>query len=84
MKKAQELNPDFVWMEDIIKLYNRTGQIWHNDNGNDLEALGGGFNVTLEVLQDKNKRSKIAAKISECADCMDKVVEIINANIKSE
>ena len=84
LRKAQELNPDFVWMEDIIKLYNRTGQIWNNDNGNDLEALGGGFNVTLEVLQDKNKRSKIAAKIRECADCMDKVVEIINANIKNE
>ena len=47
---------------------------------NHLEALGGGFNVTLANLQDKEKRTKIAATIRKCADCMDEVVRIIQAN----
>ena len=77
LKKAQELNPDMTYLEEVSRLYKRTADIWNNDNGNDLEALGGGFNVTLEALQDKEKRSKIAAKIYEAADCTDEVVKIL-------
>lgn len=47
-----------------------------------MEALGGGFNVTLEVLKDKEKRSKIAEVIRKCGDCMDEVVNIIKKNVK--
>jgi len=72
LNKAQELNPDFTFLEDVRKQFSQTSQVW-----NDLEALGGGFNVTLEVLQDKNKRVNIAAKIREAADCMDEVVRIL-------
>lgn len=77
LDKAKELNSDFIFIDEVKKLYTRTGQIWNNDNGNDLEALGGGFNVTLEVLQNKDKRAKIIAKIRECGDCIDKIVEVI-------
>lgn len=80
-KRAQGLNPDMTFLDDINRLYERTAEIWNNDNGEDLEALGGGFNVTLEVLQDKEKRRKIAAKIYEAADCMDQVVRILNENL---
>lgn len=80
--KAQELNPGFTWLDEVIGLYRRMGQMWNNDNGNDLEALGGGFNVTLEVLQDKEKRTIIAEVIRKCGDCMDEVVRIINENVK--
>ena len=45
-----------------------------------MEALGGGFNVTLPNL-DKTRRGKIAAKIREAAACMDKVLEILHANL---
>ena len=76
-KRAQGLNPDMTFLDEINKLYERTAKIWNNDNGKDLEALGGGFNVTLEALQDKEKSGKIAAKIREAADCMDEVVRII-------
>lgn len=41
----------------------------------------GGFNVTLPNLQDKTRRGKIAAKIREAASCMDKVLEILHANL---
>jgi hypothetical protein len=84
IKRAQAHNPDMTYLEEINKLYTRTGEIWNNDNGNDLEALGGGFNITLETLQTPEKRSKIAARIRECGDIMDKVVKILNENIKDE
>lgn len=52
--------------------------MWNNNNGTDLETLGGGFNITLELLQDKEKRSKIAEIIRKCGDYMDEAVKIIN------
>ena len=72
------MNPDMTFLDDINKLYERTAKIWNNDNGEDLEALGGGFNVTLDALQNKEKRKKIAGKIREAAVCMDEVVKILN------
>jgi hypothetical protein len=80
LERAKMLNPDLTFIDQIIKLYKRTGDIWNNDGGQDLEALGGGFNVTLEALQDKEKRLKIANKIREAAACMDEVVRILNEN----
>jgi len=80
LQKTQELNPDMTWLEEISRLYKRTADIWNNDNGTDLEALGGGFNITLEALQNKEKRSKIASKLNEAADCMDEVERIINSH----
>ncbi|MDR2525197.1 MAG: hypothetical protein LBC83_03225 [Oscillospiraceae bacterium] len=81
MTKPQELNPDFAWLDEVKEQYRKMANMWNNDNGNDLEALGGGFNVTLEVLQDKEKRTKIAAVIRKCADCMDEVVRIVREYI---
>ena len=82
LERAQKMNPDFTFMEEIHKLYKRTADLWNNDNGEDLEALGGGFNVTLEALLDKDRRGKIAAKIREAAVCMDKVLQIIENKAK--
>ena len=80
LMRAMILNPDMDFLDDINKLYKRTADIWNNDNGQDLEALGGGFNVSLETLQNKEKRGKIAAKIREAAVCMDEVVQILQDN----
>jgi len=80
LKKARALNPDMKYLKAVGNIYNRTGEMWNNDNGKDLEALGGGFNVTLEALQNKEKREKIVAKIREFADCMDEVVRILEEN----
>lgn len=81
LKKAMELNPDFAFLDEVREQYNKMGRMWNNQNGEDLEALGGGFNVTLNALQDKAKRSKIAAKICEFADCADEIVRILRANL---
>jgi len=77
LKKAYELNPDMAFIGDMISLYDKMARYWNNDNGTDLEALGGGFNVTLEALQDKAKRGRIADKLRAFADCMDEVVSLI-------
>lgn len=81
LERAQALNPDMSFLADIRKLYARTAQIWNDDGGKDLEALGGGFNVTLHNLQDVEKRTAIAAKIREAAACMDEVLEILNQRL---
>ena len=80
-RRVMELNPDLTFLDEVIRLYERTAQIWNNDNGNDLEALGGGFNVTLQNLQDESRRVRIAAKIKEAAECMDRVLSILDENL---
>lgn len=82
LHRTNDLNPDMTYLYDISLLYRRTADIWHNDGGNDLEALGGGFNITLEALKTPERRKKIAARIRECGDIIDKVVKILNENIK--
>ena len=72
LARALELNPDMTFLEDIRKLYQRTAAIWNGSSGgnleegsDDLEALGGGFNVTLTNLQNTAQRAKIAARLRE-------------------
>lgn len=77
LSKAQELNPDFGFLEEVGALYRKTGTMW-----NELEALGGGFNVTLEVLQDKEKRTKIVNKIREFAEVTDEIVKVLKDGLE--
>ncbi|MHA6530783.1 MerR family transcriptional regulator [Paenibacillus sp. BAC0078] len=77
LEKSLELNPDMTFISTIIELYKQTGHYWNDYNGSDLEAIGGGFNVTLQTLQDKNKRKKIADKLRDFADCIDEVAAVI-------
>ena len=82
LKRARELNPDMEYLEEISGLYRRTAQIWNDDDGKDLEALGGGFNITVEVLRDKEKCARIAGRIRECADIMERVVEMLTGHLR--
>jgi Predicted transcriptional regulators len=81
LQRAKELNPDMSFLDEISGLYHRLANIWNNDNGKDLEALGGGFNVRLEVLQDKERRKLIADTIRECAVVNDEIVRVLNENL---
>ncbi len=73
------------YLVEISALYRRYAEMWGGENNrNDadsLEALGGGFNVTLEALQDKARRDKIATKIREFADVTDEIVRVLNENL---
>jgi len=87
LDKARELNPDMDFLTKVSDLYRRYKQMWGCDSDNNdednLEALGAGFNVTLEVLQDIEKRVKIASKIREFAEVTDEIMEVISkASIK--
>jgi len=86
LEKARELNPDMGFLEEVSSLYRRTAEMWgQNNDRNDedsLEALGGGFNVTLATLQDKEKRGKIAAKIKEFTDITEEILRVINAGLQ--
>ena len=81
LKKAQELNQDLTFLEEVSRLYQRCQQMWNNDDGKDLEAIGGGFNVTLEALQDQQHRSKISDKLREFADVTDEIVRVLTKGI---
>jgi hypothetical protein len=78
-------NPQYADMAQKVKeQYVKMGsQNNHTEGGvwKELENLGGGFNVTYDNIRDKEKRSKIAAKIRETADCINEVVRILQENI---
>lgn len=84
LQRTMELNPDMAYLDGVIALYKRTADIWHNDSGNDLEALGGGFNITLDTLQKPERREKIAARIRECGDMIDEVVKILCRSLRQQ
>jgi DNA-binding transcriptional MerR regulator len=84
LDRALELNPDYTFLADVKKEYKKIARYWNNDAGKDLEALGGGFNVTLETLQDKEQREKIAGKILKMAVCMDNVVKLLQEGLVGE
>jgi hypothetical protein len=82
LEKALQLNPDLTFIKEIHRLYDRMRKMWNEQNGEDLESIGGGFNITLDTLQNKNRRSRIAAKLREFAEVVDKVVEVVNSGMK--
>jgi hypothetical protein len=77
LRKAYELNSDLAFIPEVIEIYKHTGGDQPGELWKDLENLGGGFNVTLEILQDKEKRKLIAGKVREFGMCMEKVCQII-------
>jgi hypothetical protein len=76
--KFLEFNPEYKEMcdkifEQYVKMSCQKDEyIWKA-----LENLGGGFNVSHEVMQDKVKRAKIADKLREAAEISDEVVRIL-------
>ncbi len=78
LEKAQTLLPDLTFLSGVRDCYSRTGELW-----NELETLGGGFNIVLEVLQDPVRRKKIAEKLREFAVCMEDVLKRFGREVPS-
>lgn len=76
LQKAKELNPDFTFLDKVGELYKSMSTQLSGSNAG-LEQLDGGFNVSLEVLQDPEKRKLIADKLREFAAKTDEIVQII-------
>ncbi len=71
LNKALELNPDMIFLREISDLYHKTGDMW-----GELEKIGGGFNISLETLQNKEKRGKIIGKLRDFADVYDDILNV--------
>lgn len=88
LKRARELNPDMGFLEEVSRLYRRMAEMWggegEKNDEDSLEALGGGFNVTLEALQDKERRGKIAAKLREFAVVTETIVRVLIEGLANE
>ncbi len=72
LNKALELNPDMNFLREISDLYRKTGAMW-----GELEEIGGGFNISLETLQNKEKRAKITEKLRDFAYVFDDIVNVL-------
>ncbi len=77
LSKAVELNPDLDFISGIIPVLSRQGAY----AGGGLEDVGGGFNVTLAVLQDAEKRKKITDRLAVFAENTDAIVRVLKENI---
>ncbi|MNC42387.1 hypothetical protein D3C75_912020 [compost metagenome] len=90
LERALEKNPDMAFIAEIIKQYKKLAVLWNGSDGQMryqgecLESLGGGFNVTLEALGHIQRRKAIADKIRECAGCMSRVTDILNGHLSHE
>ena len=47
-----------------------------------LEALGGGFNITLKTLQDQEQRKKLLLKFVECAEVAEDILRVWKSDWK--
>lgn len=68
LERARIQNPDLLLIDGILAQFARMKEHW-----NALEAVGGGFNATLENLKDREKRKVIADKLREFAVCYDNI-----------
>lgn len=73
LRRALELNPDLTFLSELIALLHENDTAWK-----ELEALGGGFNCTIETLHDKEKAAAIADVILRLAGTNDKIVGLFS------
>lgn len=81
LKRVKELNPQLHFVDDVIRLYERIGHIWERDDGKDLESIGAGFNISLDLLKDRDSRKRIIDRLREAGDCMNQVKQIITLHM---
>lgn len=82
LRRARALNPQLSFVDHIIRLYERTAQLWERDGGKDLEALGAGFHISLALLRDQQARKPIVERLREAGDCMQQVQQTILRHLK--
>lgn len=83
LQRVMDLCPEMGFLRQVSALYRQMEGLWHGA-GDSLEALGGGlFNLTLETLQNKERRERIAAKIQEMADVADEILDVLQQGIKT-
>lgn len=69
-----------TWISELHWLYRKMGDMWEKDPDG-LEAMGAGFNITLQALRDQRSREKIAAKLREYAGLGDQVLAVLKQKL---
>ncbi|MBQ7846590.1 MAG: hypothetical protein IJ392_10650 [Clostridia bacterium] len=82
LNRVKELNPQLQFIDSIIHQYERIAHIWEKNNGKDLESIGAGFNVSLDILTDQDARKAVSARLREAGDCLQQVNRIIKLHMK--
>lgn len=75
LAKAYVHNTDMQSILQLVCLLDRNHDLWQ-----ELEAKGAGFNVTLETLQDKEKRADIAQTIRKFIPLNQTIIELFTEN----
>lgn len=78
LDKALELNPDMTFLKDVGNLYRKTGAIW-----GDLENMGAGLNVTLELLKDREKRRAVVEKLRELESVAAEIIRVLKKGLSA-
>lgn len=72
LHQAQEQNPDMTFIPELLSLLDENTAVW-----NELEALGGGFNCTIDTLHDHKKAENIANTILKLKNSNEKIIHLI-------
>jgi DNA-binding transcriptional MerR regulator len=72
LERTRVQNPDLTFIGDVMNQFRRMAELWK-----ELEAVGGGFNATLENLKDRANRKTIADKLREFPICYDRIEELL-------
>ncbi len=72
LKEALRLNPDMIFINELIHLFAENEKIWGR-----LEGIGAGFGFTLAVLQDAEKRAEILRALAELQETNHSVIRAI-------
>lgn len=83
LERARRLNPDMAWLSELDRLYGEMANMWEKDPDG-LEAMGAGFNITLEALKDRESRGRIAAKLRDFAGCAGRVLEVLERELPAD
>ncbi len=67
-----------TWISELHRLYWNMADLWEKDPKG-LEAMGAGFQITLQTLRDR--AGKIAARLQEYACLADQVLKILETNL---
>lgn len=79
LERAQKLCPDLCFLADVAKEYAEMDDM-RGRVPEELQAVGGYFNITKETLRNKEAKRPIAEVLRHCAALCERIVEIYRAN----
>ncbi len=73
LKKALELNPDMEFIHQLLPFYEKQQMLFET-----MGNVGGGFDISPEILRSTKLKLPIANKIREFAICCDEILAVFD------